>query len=171
MTQDGEARAPGAVTALRRPPVRQSIVVRSGRRHTFDTFVRTIGIWWPVTPFSAGKGRVRDVTFEPRQGGRVYETWQDGTEVDWGEVLAWAPPERFVMTWNMTSVVTEVELTFAELGPLLTQVAVEHRGWEKLSDEQLAKDCALRGGYLGGAYREGWARILGCLAAMTGGQS
>ena len=42
--------------------------------------------------------RVRDVTFEPRQGGRVYETWQDGTEVDWGEVLVWAPPERFVMT-------------------------------------------------------------------------
>lgn len=30
---------------------------------------------------------------------------------------------------------------------------------------------ALRGGYLGGAYREGWARILGCLAAVTGGRS
>ncbi len=129
MTQDGQAQAPGMVTALRRPPVRQSIVVRSGRRHTFDTFVRTIGIWWPVTPFSAGRDRVRDVTFEQRQGGRVYETWQDGTEVDWGEVLAWAPPER------------------------------------------LAQDCALPGGYLGGAYREGWARILGRLAAMTGGQS
>ncbi len=27
------------------------------------------------------------------------------------------------------------------------------------------------GGYLGGAYREGWARILGCLAAVTGGRS
>jgi hypothetical protein len=75
MTQDREAQARGTVTALRRPPVRQSIVVRSGRPHTFDTFVRTIGIWWPVTPFSAGKGRVLDVTFEPRPGGRVYETW------------------------------------------------------------------------------------------------
>jgi hypothetical protein len=38
MTSDGETPAPGTVTALRRPPVRQSIVVRSGRRHTFDTF-------------------------------------------------------------------------------------------------------------------------------------
>ena len=55
MTQDGQARSPGTVTALRRPPVRQSIVVRSGRRHTFETFVRTIGVWWPVTPFSAGR--------------------------------------------------------------------------------------------------------------------
>ena len=171
MTQDGEARAPGTVTALRRPPMRQSIVVRSGRRHTFKTFVQTIGIWWPVTPFSAGRDRVRDVTFEQRQGGRVYEPWQDGTEVDWGEVLAWALSERFVMTWNMTLVVTEVELTFAELGPLLTLVAVEHRGWEQLTEDQLAQDCALPGGYLGGAYREGWACILGRLAAMTGGQS
>jgi uncharacterized protein YndB with AHSA1/START domain len=162
---------PGSrVTPLRRPPVRQSVVVRSDRPHTFGTFVRTIGAWWPVTPFSAGRDRIRDVTFEPRPGGRVYETWQDGTEVEWGEVLAWEPPERFVMTWNMTSVATEVELTFAELGPLLTQVTVEHRGWERLTEEQLARDCARPGGYLGGAYREGWARILGRLAATIGEQ-
>ena len=171
MTDDDRAGFPGAVAALRRPPVQQSIVVRSGRRHTFEAFVRTIGAWWPVTPFSAGRDRVRDVTFEPCQGGRVYETWQDGTEVDWGRVLAWAPPERFVMTWNMTSVATEVELTFAELGPQLTRVTVEHRGWKRLTREELGKDCALPGGYLGGAYREGWARILGCLAAMTEGQA
>ena len=60
---------------------------------------------------------------------------------------------------------------FAELGPQLTRVSVEHRGWEQLTEEQLAKDCALPGGYLGGAHREGWARILGCLAAMTGEQA
>ena len=58
--------AGGRVTPLRRPPVRQSVVVRSDRRHTFGTFVSTIGIWWPVTPFSAGRDRVRDVTFEQR---------------------------------------------------------------------------------------------------------
>jgi uncharacterized protein YndB with AHSA1/START domain len=162
-----ERREPGSVTALRRPPVRQSTLVRSDRRHTFDTFVRTIGIWWPVSPFSAGTDRVRDVTLEERAGGRVYETWDDGTEVDWGELLAWQPPERFVMTWNIFSVATEVELTFAELGPALTRVAVEHRGWERLSDEQLAADCALPGGYAGGAFYEGWARILACLAAAA----
>ncbi len=37
-----------SVTTLRRPPVRQSTVVRSDVRHTFDVFVKTIGIWWPV---------------------------------------------------------------------------------------------------------------------------
>ena len=80
------AQAP--VIPLRRPPVRQSTVVRSDREHTFGVFVRTIGVWWPVNPFSAGKDRVRDVTIEPRTGGRVYETWRDGTEVTWGELLA-----------------------------------------------------------------------------------
>lgn len=169
MAQDGEGQVPGTVTALRRPPVRQSVLVRSDQRHTFDTFVDTIGIWWPVTPFSAGKDRVRDMTFERRLGGRVFETWQDGTEVDWGEVLVWEPPARFVITWNLAAAVTEVELTFAALGPALTRVAVEHRGWEQLTDEELARDCALEGGYLGGAYREGWARILGRFAATLGG--
>jgi uncharacterized protein YndB with AHSA1/START domain len=172
MTQSRQDQSAGQVTALRRPPVRQSVVVRSDRPHTFGTFVRTIGVWWPVTPFSAGRDQVRDVTLEQHAGGRVYETWQDGTEVDWGEVRVWEPPERFVMTWNMTTVVTEVELTFAVLGPALTRVSVEHRGWEQLTEEQLARDCALPGGYSGGAYSRGWTMILARLAtAAAAGQS
>ena len=160
----------GMVLALKRPPVRQSVMVRSNRQHTFDTFVRTLGTWWPVTPFSAGQDRVRTVTFERRVGGRIYETWEDGTEVDWGEVLAWEPPARFVMSWNMTPAPTEIELTFTELGPDLTRVAVEHRGWERLTQEQIERDCVLPGGYLGGSYEKGWALILGRLAAAAGGQ-
>jgi Activator of Hsp90 ATPase homolog 1-like protein len=160
---------PGTVRALRRPPVRQSTMVRSDVGHTFDTFVRTIGVWWPVTPFSAGQERVRDVTFERRIGGRVYETWDDGTRVDWGTLRTWEPPERFVMSWNITSVTTEVELQFTGLGPALTRVSVEHRGWEALTEEQLAADCALPGGYASGSFDRGWAHILACLAAAAGG--
>ena len=166
------AEGPGShrvVTVLRRPPVRQSTVVRSDVRHTFGTFVSTIGAWWPVQPFSAGQDRVRAVTIEQRQGGRVYETWDDGTEVDWGTLLAWHPPERFTMTWTGTPAATEVELTFTALGPALTRVTVEHRGWEALTDEQLTADCALPGGYSSGAYSKGWATVLACLVpAVTG---
>ena len=79
-----------SVIPLRRPPVRQATLVRSSVEHTFDVFVRTIGVWWPVNPFSAGKDRVRDVTVDKRVGGRVFETWDDGTEADWGEVLVWS---------------------------------------------------------------------------------
>jgi uncharacterized protein YndB with AHSA1/START domain len=161
-------RGPGTVTTLRRPPVRQSTVVRSDVRHTFDVFVRTIGTWWPVDPFSAGKDLIRDIVIEQRTGGRVYEAWADGTEVDWGELLAWEPPARFVMTWNLTPVPTEVELSFVALGPALTRVTVEHRGWEALTDEQLAENCALPGGYAGGSYSAGWTQILSRLAAAIG---
>ncbi len=165
MTSADEARDGSAVSALRRPPVRQATMVRASAQRTFDSFVTTIGAWWPVQPFSAGKDRVCAVTVERRQGGRVYETWDDGTEVDWGTLTAWDPPARFVMTWSGTPAATEVEFTFVRVGPALTRVAVEHRGWEALTEEQLAEDCALPGGYSSGAYAAGWATILGCLAS------
>jgi uncharacterized protein YndB with AHSA1/START domain len=154
-SDDGEQ-----VTLLHRPPVRQATVVRSDVHHTFDTFVRTIGAWWPVQPLSIGKDRVRDVTVERRLGGRVYETWDERTTVDWGAVVAWEPPARLVLSWNQTPAATEVELTFRSLGPALTRVALEHRGWESLTEEQLAEDCAAPGGYRSGAYSSGWALVL-----------
>ncbi len=142
------------------PPVRQSTIVRSDVDHTFEAFVRMIGAWWPVDPLSVGKGRVRDVTVEQRLGGRVYETWDDGNTVDWGEVVVWSPPGRLVMTWVHTPAPTEVELAFTALGPGLTRVTVEHRGWEHLTEEQLREDCAAPGGYRSGAYSTGWALAL-----------
>ena len=166
MTAADEPAGRPVVTALRRPPVRQSTVVQASLEHTFGVFVAEIGAWWPAQPFSAGKERVRDITIDQRQGGRVYETWDDGTEVDWGTVLAWQPPGRFGMTWNGTPAATEVELTFTALGPALTRVVVEHRGWDALTEEQLGEDCALPGGYNSGAYSDGWATVLASLAEM-----
>lgn len=171
MATTGPTTGPTTVPAtgpLRKPPVRQAVLVRSDVRHTFDTFVATISAWWPVQPFSCGQDRVRQVTIEPRLGGRVYETWDDGTEIEWGELLDWQPPTLFLMTWFVGSGVTQVELRFKALGPALTRVAVEHRGWEALTDEQLDADCALPGGYRAGAFDEGWRRILGQFAAAIG---
>jgi uncharacterized protein YndB with AHSA1/START domain len=156
-------------TVLSRPPVRQSTTVRSDVDHTFEAFVRLIGSWWPVEKLSNGGARVQDVTVEQRLGGRVYETWDDGTTVDWGEVMAWEPPGRLVMSWSNTPAPTEVELTFTALGPGLTRVAVEHRGWEHLTAEQLGEDCAEPGGYLAGSYSRGWQLVLELFAGSLGG--
>jgi hypothetical protein len=65
------------------------------------------------------------------------------------------------MTWTGTPRPTEVEFTFVPLGPSLTRVSVEHRGWETMTEEELERDCALPGGYRSGAYSAGWERILG----------
>ncbi len=113
---DEPARRPVS-TALRRPTRRQSTLVRSGSQHAFDVYVKTIGTWWPARQFSAERDRVRGVAMEQRPGGRVYETWDDGTEIDWGTVVAWEPPRRFVMTWAATPAATEVELTFRGTRP------------------------------------------------------
>ncbi|MEV4757875.1 SRPBCC domain-containing protein [Micromonospora sp. NPDC049559] len=150
----------------RRPPINQSTLVRSGAAHTFEVFVATIGSWWPLRPFSAGQDRVREVVFERHVGGRLYETWTDGTTVTWGDVLAWEPPRRFVITWEMTPATTEVELRFKPLGPALTRVEVEHRGWEALAEADLGADCALPGGYASGSYAAGWRTILAAFAGQ-----
>jgi hypothetical protein len=73
------------------------------------------------------------------------------------------------MTWENTPVATEVELSFRALGPALTRVSVEHRGWEALTSEQLGEDCALPGGYSTGSYSTGWVTILGRFADAAGG--
>lgn len=69
------------------------------------------------------------------------------------------------MSWLSTPEPTEVELTFNLIGPMLTRVSVEHRGWGALTEEQLARDCAAPGGYRSGAYSRGWAHVL---ALLTG---
>jgi hypothetical protein len=155
-----QTRETAGVRPLRRPPVRQATLVRRDQEHTFSAFAQQIGAWWPVEVFSAGKERVRGVTVEGRVGGRVCETWDDGRVVPWGEVTVWTPPTRFAMTWAGTPQPTEVEFTFAALGPALTRVTVEHRGWEAMSEVELQRDCALPGGYRSGAYAVGWERIL-----------
>ncbi len=139
-----------------RPPIRQATTVRSSAQHTFDIFVRKLDQWWPLQTHSQGQHEVVGVTFEERVGGRVYETWADGQTRTWGTLLAWEPPTRFVLTWDiMAPAVTEVELTFRPLGPSLTRVQVEHRGWEQLSGTDLEALGAKRG-----SYDVGWAMIL-----------
>jgi hypothetical protein len=159
----------GVVVALTPPPVRQSTLVRASVELAFDVFVRELGAWWPVDPFSWGGDRVRDVVVDRRLGGSVVETWHDGTTRSWGELVAWDPPHGFTMSWLVTPEPTEVELSFRALGPALTRVAVEHRGWERMSEEQLGAACALPGGYRGGAFVRGWGMILGALVEHVDG--
>jgi hypothetical protein len=126
------------VIPMQRPPIRQSTTVRGSVEHTFDVFVDQLDQWWPLRTHSQGEERVVGVTVERRAGGRVYETWDNGETHAWGTLLAWDPPTRFVLTWDIIQPsVTEVELTFRALAPSLTRVDLEHRGWDKLTDAEV----------------------------------
>jgi uncharacterized protein YndB with AHSA1/START domain len=55
-----------------------------------------------------------------------------------GRVLAWEPPSRLILAWQITaawqfdpSFLTEVEVTFTVLGPKRTRVNLEHRNLER----------------------------------------
>ena len=154
--QDGDT----TVAALDRPPIRRTVVVTVDRSRTFDVFVRRMAEWWPLTPFSRGGERVRTVVVDETVGGQVAEVWDDGTSWTWGDVLEWDESTAFAMTWNVTGTPTVVALRFQRVSDGITRVELEHRGWERLTEAELGEDCAIAGGYRGGAFHRGWEEIL-----------
>jgi uncharacterized protein YndB with AHSA1/START domain len=114
---------------------------------------------------------IAESVFEPRAGGRVYDRGVDGSECQWGRVLAYDPPERILFTWDIgprweiesdPERASEVEIRFVAETPERTRVELEHRhldrhgeGWE-----------GLRAGV---AADQGWPLYLGRYAALVGG--
>ena len=146
-------------------PVRREVTVAASVEETFRLFTVDMAAWWPLETHSMAADRedgtsVARLVFEARQGGRLYEIADDGTEGTWGRVLTWEPPNRLVLAWKPNlrdEPETEVEVTFAaiETG---TRVSLEHRGWELLGERA---EAAAAG------YRSGWAYILGDRFALA----
>ena len=135
-------------------PVHKTLVVQCAPERAFEVFTREIGTWWPLSMFSIGESTIEEVVFEEHAGGRIYERHTGGAEADWGKVLAWDPPSRFVMTWHPggdPQKATEVEVLFAPEGEG-TRVDLDHRGWEILAE---------RGPESRANYDSGWGTVLG----------
>jgi uncharacterized protein YndB with AHSA1/START domain len=139
-------------------PVRLGITVNASPETAFRVFTEGMGDWWPLDVHSIGveedgSGAPETVIVEGLEGGRVYERMSDGSEADWGRVLAWEPPRRLVLEWKpnrSASPPTELEVTFEPTGSG-TEVTLEHRGWERLG----ARAEEARAGYT-----RGWPSVL-----------
>jgi uncharacterized protein YndB with AHSA1/START domain len=132
--------------------VRKSVVVDCPPEHAFEVFTERIHSWWPHETHSPADERPESTTFEPRVGGRIYNTTANGKEHEWATVLVWEPPSRFVVDWHVTpgSPSTELEVRFVQEGDG-TRVELEHRGWERYGDEA-AETYA--------SYNSGWETVL-----------
>jgi uncharacterized protein YndB with AHSA1/START domain len=108
--------------------IRKTVLVDFTPAEAFELFTARIAAWWPVRTHSYGGDAVTSVVFEQRVGGRVYEV-TDAGEQDWGRVVEWEPPNRFLLEWLIGEACgTEVEVRFSPEGPG-ARVELEHRGF------------------------------------------
>jgi uncharacterized protein YndB with AHSA1/START domain len=89
---------------------------------------------------------IERTVLEPRVGGTVYDVGTDGSRCTWARVLAYEPPNRLVISWDISprwqvepdpDRTSEVEIRFTAEAPERTRVLLEHRhldrhgeGWE-----------------------------------------
>jgi uncharacterized protein YndB with AHSA1/START domain len=116
-------------------PVRHEVTVPLTPEAAFSLFTADFSAWWPVE-HHIGAADLEIAIIEPATGGRWYERGTDGSECDWGEVLAYEPPSRLVLSWQINGQWkyepdpahgSEVEVTFTAAGPGRTRVQLEHR--------------------------------------------
>jgi len=119
--------------------VRSSIVVEAPIDRAFAVFTDDIGSWWPPEHHIL-EAELAEMVFEPRAGGHVYDRGVDGSECRWARVLAYEPPDRVLITWDVSLAwqvesdpekTSEVEVRFFSEGPQRTRVELEHRGIDR----------------------------------------
>jgi uncharacterized protein YndB with AHSA1/START domain len=129
--------------------VRTSITVEASPERAFTLFTEGIGTWWPPEHHIL-QAELAEMVFEPYEGGHVYDRGVDGSECRWARVLAYEPPNRVVISWDINlewqietdpEKASEVEVRFSAERPGRTLVELEHRnidrhgdGWERMRD-------------------------------------
>jgi uncharacterized protein YndB with AHSA1/START domain len=129
--------------------VRTEVVVEAPIEQAFSVFTEDIGSWWNPEHHLL-EGELAEMVFEPRVGGHVYDRGADGSECRWARVLAYEPPKRVVISWDINTKwqlesdherTSEVEVRFVPEGADRTRVTLEHRnldrhgeGWEGMRD-------------------------------------
>lgn len=156
-----------AVTASYVEPVVKTIRVKATAKRAFEVFTADATRWWNrAHSINPTKSPIERVVIDPRVGGRWYEIGQDGSECEWGKVLAWEPPKRVVLQWQISTdwvfdenLHTEVEVSFAQDGNE-TVVTLEHRFLENWGAKAQEARAAVNSD-------GGWGGILKGFAALV----
>jgi uncharacterized protein YndB with AHSA1/START domain len=136
-------------TKAQEASVRTQTVVEAPIERAFSLFTEGIGGWWNPDHHIL-EAELDEMVFEPREGGRIYDRGVDGSECCWARVLAYEPPNRVVISWDISprwqietdlEKTSEVEVRFIAETIERTRVELEHRnldrhgeGWEGIRD-------------------------------------
>jgi hypothetical protein len=123
--------------AVKIEPVVKQIKVGLNQEAAFRLFTEGMDKWWPLATHSVGEEKAETCVFESREGGRIYETMKDGSQSEWGKVLAWEPFEKVAFTWypgRTPETAQEVAVRFSEISGG-TLVELVHTGWETLGEK------------------------------------
>lgn len=147
-------------------PIVKSITVRVPQERAFEVFTAGMDRWWN-REYHIGANPPEAVVLEPHEGGRWFERDAEGAECDWGRVLAWEPPGRVVLTWQISAawtydpaLATELEISFRPVDDGATEVRLEHRGLEQYGEAAAEMRAALDDA-------TGWSGLLERLAEAT----
>jgi uncharacterized protein YndB with AHSA1/START domain len=158
-----------SVVETANPPVRKTVTVGASVEQAFHVFTEGFDTWWPRS-HSIGGSPLQKAVIEGRVGGRCYQQSVDGSECDWGRILIWDPPSRFVLAWQLNpqwehepdiTRASEVEITFSPEPDGSTRVDLEHRHF----DRHGAGAELIRRGV---DSPEGWGGLLQIYAAVAG---
>lgn len=134
MAQPTQQHLPDQDPAEQYPPVRKTVTVQASPEECFRTFTQRPLDWWPPHHVLVRQPR-EAIVFQPHVGGRYYERAVDGTEADWGTILAWNPPHGLRMTWRINGQwqpiddedrASEIEVTFRRIDDHTTEVTLTH---------------------------------------------
>jgi uncharacterized protein YndB with AHSA1/START domain len=136
-------------TQAQEASVRTQVVVEAPIERAFRVFTEDFGSFKPPEHNMLGV-EIAETVFEPRVGGHLYDRGVDGSECRWARVLAYEPPNRLVISWDISpqwqietdlEKTSEVEVRFISEAPGRTRVELEHRnldrhgpGWEPERD-------------------------------------
>jgi len=97
---------------------------------------------------------IAETVFEPRVGGHVYDRGVDGRECRWARVLAYEPPHRVVISWDISPQwqietnperTSEAEIRFIAESADRTRVELEHRNLDRHGKGWQAERDVVRG--------------------------
>ena len=149
------------------PDAHATVHVPGVPERAFAAFTAEFGRWWPPE-YTWSQDTLEEIGIDTREGGLCFERGPHGFHCDWGRVLAWEPPSRLVLAWQIgptrapepdPAKASEVEVRFEADGDG-TRVSLSHTGFERHGDGAEGYAAAMDS-------PQGWDYILGRFAATV----